>query len=139
MVADLSKGDFLPSALFDCILLIQTLHLVDDVSDAIRTIHRFLKTGGVVLATFPGIGRRSRDAWSDSWCWNFTSLSARRLLEQSFPADGVTVEPDGNVLAMCALLYGLVASELSDAEPHYVDGCYEALLTVRAVKSRQTQ
>ena len=76
-------------------LLMQTLHRIFNVSTAIRTVHRMLKPGGVVLATFPGISQRSADQWSDSWYWGFTSLSARRLFGDVFPADGLTVETQG--------------------------------------------
>jgi glycosyltransferase involved in cell wall biosynthesis/SAM-dependent methyltransferase len=55
IVDDLSRATRLPSAAFDCVLVIQTLHLIFDLAEAVRTIRRILKPGGVVLATFPGI------------------------------------------------------------------------------------
>jgi len=38
----------------------QTLHLIYDVRSAIRTLHRVLKPGGVLLATFPGISQTEK-------------------------------------------------------------------------------
>ena len=134
IIADLSDGDHLPSSAFDCILLIQTLHIIFDVTSAVRTLHRILKPGGVLLATFPGISQRSLDEWRDSWYWGFTSLSARRLFGHLFPQDALTIETHGNVLVASAFLYGLAASELTAAELNYQDDSYEALITVRAVK-----
>ena len=135
IVADLSKADGLPASTFDCVLLIQTLHLIFDVAAAIRTVHRSLKPGGVMLATFPGISQRSRDEWGDSWYWGFTSASAHRLFGELFPASGLTIETHGNVLATAAFLYGLASSELSADELNYVDDCYETLITIRAAKA----
>jgi SAM-dependent methyltransferase len=134
LVADLSKGDNLPASAFDCILLLQTLHLIFDVSAAIRTLYRILKPGGVLLATFPGISQRSGAEWDDSWYWAFTTLSARRLFGEVFPPNGLTIAAHGNVLATTAFLYGLASSELSNEELDYTDPRYETLITVRAVK-----
>jgi SAM-dependent methyltransferase len=135
IIADLSAGEQLPSAAFDCIVLVQTLHLIFDVAAAIRTVHRILKPGGVVLATFPGLSQRSADEWDDSWYWGFTALSARRLFGEVFPANGLTIATHGNVLATTAFLYGLASAELSAAELDYVDDRYETLITVRVVKA----
>jgi SAM-dependent methyltransferase len=114
--------------------LTQTLHLLYEVRSAIRTIHRILKPGGVLLATFPGISQISRDEWRKSWYWAFTSLSARRLFEEAFPAENIEVEAHGNVLAAISFLHGLAAEELRRRELDTRDPAYEVLITLRAVK-----
>jgi SAM-dependent methyltransferase len=136
IVADLSRGDNIASDSFDCIILTQTLHLLYEVRSAIRTIHRILKPGGVLLATFPGISQISRDEWRKSWYWAFTSLSARQLFEEAFPADDVEVETHGNVLAAISFLHGLATEELRKRELDTRDPAYEVLITLRAVKSQ---
>jgi hypothetical protein len=88
----------------------------------------------VLLATFPGISQLSRDEWSGSWFWSFTTLSARRLFEEVFPATGVSVEADGNVLAAIAFLHGLAVEELHPDELNHRDSQYPVLITLRAVK-----
>jgi SAM-dependent methyltransferase len=135
-VTDLGSGEGLPDAYFDCLVLTQTLHLVYDVPAALRTAHRVLRPGGVLLATFPGISQRSDDEWAAYWCWAFTSLSATRLFHECFPPAGVTVESHGNVLAAVSLLEGIAADELTPAELAVKDSRYEVLITVRAVKPR---
>ena len=55
IVADLTHGEGVPSGVFDCIILAQTLHVIEDSQAAIHTLHRILKPAGVVLATLPGI------------------------------------------------------------------------------------
>jgi glycosyltransferase involved in cell wall biosynthesis/SAM-dependent methyltransferase len=135
VVGDLADGRHLPASAFDCVLLIQTLHLIFDVPAAVRTLHRILRPGGTVLATFPGISPRSGAEWDDSWYWAFTTTSAQKLFGQVFGNETVTVAAHGNVLAAAAFLYGLASSELQPEELDHLDERYEVLVTVRAVKS----
>ena len=133
VVADLTHAEDIPSEDFDCIIVTQTLQFIYGVRDAVRTLHRLLKPGGVLLTTVPGISQISRfdmDRWGEYW--RFTSLSTRRLLEEVFPR--VSVEAHGNVLASVAFLHGLAAEELRPEELDYRDPDYELLITVRAVK-----
>jgi SAM-dependent methyltransferase len=135
IVADLADGDGLPDETFDCIILTQVLPFIFDVEAAVRTLHRVLRPGGVVLATVPGISqivRLDMEAWGDYW--RFTSLSARRLFEEVFPSSSVEVAAHGNVLAATAFLYGLSSHDLRTEELDQVDPDYEVLVTVRAVK-----
>jgi SAM-dependent methyltransferase len=135
VVADLTCAPQIPSDSFDCVILTQVLLHVEDVASAVRTVHRILRPGGVVLATVPGITqvvRHDMDRWGDYW--RFTTLSARRLFQRLFPADAVRVESHGNVLTAVAFLHGLVAEELRPAELDYRDRDYEVVITVRATK-----
>lgn len=75
------------------------------------------------------------DRWGDYW--RFTSLSARHLFEEVFPAESIEVQPHGNVLAAIAFLHGLAAEELRPQELDYHDPDYEVLITVRAVKPQE--
>jgi SAM-dependent methyltransferase len=134
IVGDLAHAHHIPSDAFDCIILTQTLQLIYEVHLAVQTLHRILKPGGVLLATFPGISRISQDEWGDRWFWSFTSQSARRLFEERFPAPYIAVEAYGNVLAAAAFLYGLAAEELRQEELEYHDRYYEVLITLRALK-----
>jgi hypothetical protein len=107
------------------------------VEAAIKTFHRILKPGGVLLVSVPGISQISRydmDRWGDYW--RFTSASARRLFEKDFPATGICVHSYGNVLTAVAFLHGVAAEELSHEELDYCDPNYEVLIAVRAEKPR---
>jgi len=134
-VDDLARGDSLPSAAFDCIVLTQTLQYVFDPSAAVRTLARILAPGGVLLATVPGISQLSRDEWAETWYWSFTPLALRRLLELAFEADGVLVEAHGNVLTSVAFLAGLAAHEINAAAFEQDDPQYPLLVTARAVRA----
>lgn len=135
-VGDLTTADHIPSDAFDCVILAQTLHLIYDFKAALRTIHRILKPGGVLLATFPGISQKSDDEWSDYWCWAFTTTSTRRMFEETFPNGNIKIDGYGNVLTAITFLQGLASQELRQSELDYCDPNYEVIITVRAVKSK---
>lgn len=135
-VADLTDAPGVPSDTFDCVILTQTLHLIDNVQAAVRTVHRILKPGGVVLATLPGISQVSRydmERWGDRW--RFTTLSARELFERAFTDGHLTVASCGNVLTATAFLQGISADELTPGELEHHDADYPLVLTVRAEKT----
>jgi len=131
LIADLNHADHLPSERFDCILFNQTLHLIYDFRAALATLHRTLKPGGVLLATFPGITSVAPEL---TWYWAFTPASAQRLFEEVFPPDHVAVSAYGNVLAAQAFLQGMADEELTPAELDRFDPSYPVTVAVRAVK-----
>jgi SAM-dependent methyltransferase len=134
IVADLTRAERIPSDAFDCIIFTQTLQYIYDVRSAISALHRILKPGGVLLATFPGISSQGdRHKWD--WYWGFTTHSVRRLFEEAFPAKNIELEAYGNVLAAISFLHGLAAEELSQEELDYHDPSYEVLITFRTVKA----
>lgn len=134
LIADLASADHLPANAFDCVILTQTLHLIYDLRAALRTLHRVLKPGGVLLATFPGISQIADNEWAPNWYWAFTTLSAHRMFAEIFPERQLTVEAQGNVLTAISFLHGLAAEELLPAELDYRDPAYQVLITTRAVK-----
>ncbi len=134
IVADLTNAPHVQSATFDCIIFTQTLQLIYDVRAGIQTLHRILKPGGILLATFPGISQTGDFEWGDYWYWNFTTFSAKRLFEEVFTPANVKVEAYGNVLSATAFLYGLAFEELTKQELDYYEPGYEVTITVRGMK-----
>jgi ubiquinone/menaquinone biosynthesis C-methylase UbiE len=135
IVADLTYATAIPADTFDSVILTQTLQFIYDVRAALNHVFRILKPGGVLLATLSGISQISRydmDRWGEYW--RFTTLSAQRLFAELFPAECMTIEAHGNVLAAIALLHGLASSELKPQELDHHDPDYEIIITVRAVK-----
>jgi hypothetical protein len=135
IVADLDRGDPVPEGEFECVVCTQMLPFVYEVRSAVRAIHRMLKSGGAVLVTAPGLSQISRydmDRWGDYW--RFTSRSLRRLFEEAFPSEGLTVDTHGNALAAVAFLEGLCAEELSPEELDHRDPDYELVITLVATK-----
>ena len=123
-------------ASFDCIILTQTLQFVFDVQTAVANLYHLLRPRGVLLATFPGISQLSRgDLEQFGEYWRFTTGTARRLFAQVFPAESLTVESHGNVLAAVGLLHGLAVEDLNIKDLEVHDPDYEVIITVRAVKA----
>jgi SAM-dependent methyltransferase len=135
IIADLTKGDAIPSDTFDCILCTQVLHCIFDVDSAVRTLYRILKPGGVLLLTDAGIQKiDSVDLENGQEFWRFTSLALRRLFEQVFPATHIQVAAYGNVLAAEAALHGLAVEDLRRGALDVRDEDFEVSLSLRAVK-----
>jgi SAM-dependent methyltransferase len=108
IVADLSNAPLIPSNTFDCVILTQTLQLIYDVRGAVATVHRILKPGGVVLATFPGLSQTDDSNWESSWYCN--------------------------VLTAICFLHGVVTEELRPDELAHTDPAFPFLITLRAEK-----
>jgi SAM-dependent methyltransferase len=134
IVGDLVDAPQIADETFDCIVVTQTLHLIYDIDCAVATLHRILRPGGVVLATFPGISQLSGDEWSHTWSWALDSRLARRLFASRFGERNVTVETHGNSLAAAAFLHGLATVELAPAQLDAEETGCELLVAVRAVK-----
>lgn len=134
IVGDLTDAPHIPSNVFDCAIITQTLHLIYDFKAAIATLQRILKPGGVLLLTVPYINQLQQGEWGNTWYWGFTELAARRAFGEFFPAESVTVESHGNVLTAISFLEGLAMQELSRDELDCHDPLYQLLITVRAVK-----
>lgn len=135
LVGDLATGEGIPDDSFDCMILTQTFPFVYAIKGAINQSCAKLRSGGVLLATFPGISQISRydmDRWGDFW--RFTDASARRLFDDVFGAGNVSVETHGNVLVACSFLHGLASHELTKKELDCNDPDFQVLITVRAVK-----
>jgi len=134
IVADLQSAPHIADDSFDCVILTQTLQLVYEPGAALQTVHRILRSQGVLLATMPGISPIMDSPWTDQWCWSFTRVSLRRLMIQRFAPDSFRVEGHGNVLTATAFLYGLAAEELTTAELDFDDPAYDVTIAVRATK-----
>jgi SAM-dependent methyltransferase len=135
IIGDLTNAGHVPSNLFDCIICTQTLHLIYDFHSAIRTLHRILKPGGVLLGTVPGVSQISIDEWQHTWYWSFSTRSARRMFGDMF-GGSVEVGADGNVLIASAFLHGLALCEMRQQELDYSDPQYEVIVHIKAVKER---
>ncbi|HEX8272971.1 MAG TPA: methyltransferase domain-containing protein [Longimicrobiaceae bacterium] len=135
LVGDLASGEGIPFDAFDCMVLTQTLHLVFDVRAAVRTVHRALRPGGVLLVTVPGISQVEKGEWGASWYWGLTPRSLRRALEERFAPEEVETETHGNALSACAFLYGLAAEELRREELEHADPAYPVTVAARARKA----
>jgi hypothetical protein len=66
--------------------------------------------------------------------WAFTSLSAQRLFQETFPASCIQIKTYGNVLTATAFLYGMAVEELKQEEMDFLDEDYQVIIAVMARK-----
>jgi SAM-dependent methyltransferase len=133
IVDDLAQPRRLRAEAFDCVICVQTLHLIYDLEAAVGTLARILRPNGVLLATIPGISRIATDpagAWRDYW--RFTGASATRVFGAAFGDEHVLVRAYGNVLSSIAFLHGVAAEELRADELDFRDARYDLVVGVRA-------
>ena len=136
IVGDLVTGAGMPTEAFDCMIIVNTFRLIYDVESALRTAHRALRPGGVLLATFDAVAARCPDApeWEGDF-WRFTSAGVRRLSSAVYGQENVSLRTFGNVRTATALLYGLAAEDLTAEVLATADPDYEVTIGVRAVKA----
>ena len=131
ITADLAAADSIPTGVFDCVILTQTLQYVYDLDAAVQHVFRILKPGGVLLCSLPAVSRIARQ-YLESEYWRFTAASAHVLFERHFSAAAVEVVSHGNVLTAISFLAGLAAEELSQSELEIDDPFFPLVITVRA-------
>ena len=134
ILADLRCAPNIPDGTFNCIILTQTLHVIDDMRAALLECYRILAPGGVLLATFPAASRVCLEYGEDGDLWRLTPAGARALVESVCAPAEVSCDSFGNVLTNVAFLAGLACADLTDAEFAAVDPYYPALTGVRARK-----
>lgn len=134
LVGDLCDPAVLPTGAFDCIIITQTLHLLWDVHEGMRQLHRALAPGGTLLLTVPGISPVDPHEWNDCWYWSLHHASVKRLAAGHFGETGYRIETHGNLYAATAFLHGAVLEEIDIAEMRTADPLYPVVICARAVK-----
>lgn len=109
---DLRTLSSIDDASFDCIILTQTLHLIDDDGGALRQLYRVLAPGGTLLMTVPCISRVPKTEEDGMWNRFYTDHGVAYLLKTWFEPCDFTVELFGNLPAATAFLYGLAVEDL---------------------------
>lgn len=137
LVGDLTDGDHLPSDAFDCIIFTQSLQMIYDMHAALKTLHRMLKPGGVLLLTSHGISKIGRRLGRDDWgeYWHLTTQSLEALIRDDFPGAQSDVVSYGNVLSAVSYLHGLATEELDPSELDSLDPDFEVIVAARVVKA----
>jgi SAM-dependent methyltransferase len=132
ITGDLSQPDVLPADTFDCIILTQTLHLIFDMSTAVKHLARALRRGGVALITVPGITPVDRGEWGESWYWSLTGPALRRLLSAQFDTNALGIETYGNLFSATAFLHGAALEEVNRQKLGARDPAYPVIVAARA-------
>ena len=134
-VGNLETGENIPQNAYDCIILTQTLPFIYDTRAVIQNSFRALKKGGSILVTVPCISHISRydmDRWGDFW--RFTDMGLRRLFEETFDPEKISIEIFGNVYAAKAFLYGVACEDINLKLLQPVDPDYQVTIGLIAEK-----
>jgi peptidoglycan/xylan/chitin deacetylase (PgdA/CDA1 family) len=134
VIADLRRASHIASETYDCIILTQTLHVIDDMRAVLAECRRILRPGGVLLATLPCASRVCLEYGPDGDLWRVTEAGARTLVAEIFGPRHVETRAYGNVLATTAFLHGFACHELERQELDEWDPYFPLLVGVRAVK-----
>lgn len=134
IIADLRAAPNIPAASYDCVILTQTLHVIDDMAAVLAECWRVLKPGGVLLATLPCASRVCLEYGPEGDYWRVTPAGAQLLVRDRFgPAVDITVF--GNALATSAFTLGLGQAEVATDELEPADPFNPTLVGVRATKA----
>jgi FkbM family methyltransferase len=131
---DLRNTSMFPSNRYDCIILTQTIHIIDDFHSVLTSVHRMLKKGGILLVTLPSVSRIDVAAGIGSDFWRFTTASAEYMFKKHFKTENLEIIAHGNVWVCAAFLYGLALEELTREELDYQDENFPLMICVKAIK-----
>jgi len=134
VIADLRRAATLPGDSYDCIILTQTIHVIDDMEAVARECFRLLKPGGKLLVTLPCLSRVCLEYGPDGDYWRVTEAGAQQLFSAAFPPYAIETRVYGNVLAGTAFLYGLCCDEVTPRELDETDPYNPTLIGVCATK-----
>jgi SAM-dependent methyltransferase len=110
---DLRTMSTVPDSHYDCVILTQTLQLIDDDESVLRQIHRILKPKGRLLLTVPCISKVGRQDIDGTYYRFYTDHGIRFVLDRAFQPSNYSVEYHGNVMTATAFLYGLAVHEIT--------------------------
>ncbi len=136
VVADLRQAANISANRYDCVILTQTAHVIDDMASVVSECYRILKPGGTLLLTVPCVSRVCLEYGPEGDFWRLTEAGTRALFYEVFPPQGVETRVYGNVMTATAFLYGLATDELSEEEFADTDPYHPLLIGVRAVKPK---
>lgn len=114
---------------YDCLIVTQTLVVIDDYEAAIRECKRILKPGGTLLVTVPCLS----PVWNIKiHFWRFTGSSANYVFKKYFRK--FWVKTYGNVLSGQAFWVGMSQEELTREELDFNDPYFPVIVAIKAIK-----
>jgi SAM-dependent methyltransferase len=137
IVGDLGSAPLVPSNTFDCAIVPQTLQFILDPIEGLRTLHRILRPGGVLLCTVPALTvvSSNADEWSKLWLWSFTPALISNLIEQVFSPELCSLEIHGNVKSSVCSLQGLSVEDVGIEALQPYDPEFPVLICFRCEKA----
>ncbi len=130
--ADLRDARNIADEQFDCIILTQTLHVIDDMAAVMRECFRILTPGGALLATLPCSSRVCLEYGPEGDYWRVTEAAVRTLATLAFPPSAVDTVAVGNALVNAAFTFGLAGEDVPQAAWKVDDPYFPSVIGLRA-------
>lgn len=134
MIADLSAPGSLPMAMFDCLVIAQTLQYVANPGQAVEHCFEAVRPGGALLLAVPALTHHDRHEPLEGDYWRFWPAGFLHMLRRASPGAAHTVKSYGNLITAIAFLQGLSAEELTDEELADQDPRYPIVICARVDK-----
>lgn len=132
LIADLSATESLSQDSYDCILLVETLHLLLEPETCLRNCWRAVRPQGTLLVTVPALKRLSPSQPEKDY-WRFTPAGLEALITKSWPGP-FSVCAYGNLRASIAFLIANVAEECDDDDLDVSDPRFPLTVAAHARK-----
>ena len=116
---------------YDCLIITQTLGMIDDYEAAVREIHRILKPDGCLLLT---VSATAPILDPEKSFWRFTQASINYIFGKYFKKNKMQTKSYGNVLAGQAFWVGLAVEDMEKSELEFNDPLYPLIIALRAYK-----
>ena len=129
IVADLHDLADVEDETFDCVVVTNTLQYLRDPKKGIQQLHRVLKFGGTLLATFPALGKVEEGATD---YWRFMPDGVRALFDEEAWSSDMTEY--GNALMGVALMTGMATRDVPARAWTDQDPDFPCTIGLRAVK-----
>lgn len=116
---------------YDCLIVTQTLYVVDDFETAIAESYRILKPGGTLLVTLPTIS----PAWNLKInFWRVTAGSARYVFSKYFSSNNIEIKSFGNKTSALYFWLGMAIEDMSSDELEKNDPNFPLIIGIAAKK-----
>jgi len=146
VVADLSRGDDVPSDRYDCFVNQFTMHLIYDAQAALYHSIRILKPGGILLINFSCVDYyfpRGLDMGTGEAMFvyhSFTPIQVENMLRSlKLQSGDYALDVYGNLFTRISYQLNMAAEELTQRELDSVDPGHPLLICVRVVKPAHWQ
>lgn len=119
--ADLGVVGSLPTGVYDCFIMTQTLQFIPSPDVAVRNAYDCLRPGGWLLITAPALEPVNM---RDPDLWRFPPAALHMLVSRALPDGRAEFSAFGNLVSAIAALQGLAAEELREDELAAFDARY---------------
>jgi SAM-dependent methyltransferase len=132
LIADLIATESLNRDSYDCILLVETLHLLGEPGTCLENCWRALRPHGTLLITVPALKRLS-PSHPETDYWRFTPAGLEALMTRRWPGQ-FSVSAYGNLRACIAFLLGHVVEECDGNDMDVPDARFPLTVAAHARK-----